>query len=330
METYNVIDLFAGAGGLSEGFKQAGFTILAANEIEKTFAETYRLNNPDTKVFVGDIRHITAGDFRKECNIDGKKVHIIIGGPPCQGFSMAGRRNPTDPRNSLFMEFLRFVKEFKPQFFVMENVPGILNMKTEAGERVVDIIEKEFEKIGYRIKYKKLLAADYGVPQKRKRVFFIGTNTNAEITFPKETHSETPSILLDGTKMKKWVGVGKVIMPKNNVDRSFFHTPRMIEGFRNRKKKNAEKGKGFGWQILDMNKPSYTISARYWKDGADALIKYSDTEIRMLTPEEAAAIQSFPNDYKFAGSKRHKYIQIGNAVPVKLAKAVAEEIKNNL
>ena len=321
------VDLFAGAGGLTEGFKQAGFETIAANEIMPDYSETFKLNHPDAKIFTGDIRNITVEEFKKVCGINGKKVDVVIGGPPCQGFSMAGLRDPKDPRNSLFMEYIRFVDGLKPKYFVMENVPGILTMKTAKGEKVIDLIENEFKRIGYKVKRKKLHAADYGVPQKRKRVVFIGTNTGKEITYPEPTHAEEPYIKVDGKKIKKWVGAGTVLLSKEKVPKNFYHSEKMINGFIKRRKRNENNGRGFGWQIIAEEKPCYTISARYWKDGSDALVKYSEKEIRMLTPLETARIQTFPDKYKFHGSKRVVYTQIGNAVPVGLAKAIAEEIK---
>ncbi len=322
-----VVDLFAGAGGLSEGFRKAGFDIIAANEIEPVFVDTYKLNHPETKIFTGDIRNITVEEFKKECGINGKKIDVIIGGPPCQGFSLAGRRDQKDPRNSLFMEYVRFVDGLKPKFFVMENVPGILNMKTETGRYVKDIIIEEFNHIGYQVHFKKLRAADYGVPQKRQRVVFIGSQKVKNISFPEPTHAREPFVALNGRKMHKWVGAGSVLLAKHKVSKNYFHTMNMINGFRNRAEKNKVKGNGFGWQIIKKDEPSYTISARYWKDGSDALVRYSDNEIRMLTERECARIQTFPDDYKFSGNKRAVYMQIGNAVPVKLAMAIAENIK---
>ena len=327
---FTTIDLFAGAGGLTEGFKMAGFETIAANEIVPTYSETYKLNNPNVKIFTEDIRNITVEQFKKECKINGKKVDVLIGGPPCQGFSMAGMRDPKDPRNSLFMDFIRFVDGLKPTFFVMENVPGILTMKTAKGEKVIDLICKEYERIGYKFKYKKLHAADYGVPQKRKRVIFIGTNTNKDINYPKPTHDKEAYKTIEGKQIKKWVGAETILLPKNKVPKNFFLSEKMINGFIKRREQNKKKGRGFGWQIIDPKTPCYTISARYWKDGSDALVKYSDKEIRMLTPKEAAAIQTFPQNFKFFGSKRDVYTQIGNAVPVLLAKAIAEEIKKSL
>lgn len=162
----NIIDLFAGAGGFSLGFEMAGFDIPLAIEKDEWASETYRYNHPNTKVITEDITQIK--DF-PDLDVTG-----IIGGPPCQGFSNSGKRDKKDPRNSLFMEFVRFVNHYQPKFFVMENVKGILSMKTQAGDNVKDVIISEFNKVGYNTHIYELNAADYGVPQTRVRVFFIG------------------------------------------------------------------------------------------------------------------------------------------------------------
>ena len=166
-----VIDLFAGCGGLSTGFEMAGFKIPLAVEKDEWASETYKTNHPNTNVITGDITKLVDLDNLLPTNI---KVDGVIGGPPCQGFSLSGKRDKKDPRNSLFMDFVRFVKHFKPSFFMMENVPGILSMKTDAGELVKDLIFQEYNKAGYNATYKILNAADYGVPQTRERVIFIG------------------------------------------------------------------------------------------------------------------------------------------------------------
>ncbi len=323
-----VIDLFAGAGGLSQGFKEAGFDIIWANEFVGRFSETYKLNHPETTICCKDIRSVSVEEILNA--IGNKSVDVIAGGPPCQGFSMAGRRDTKDPRNSLFMEFVRMVDGFKPKFFVMENVLGILTMKNAKGKLVSEIILEEFKKIGYAVKVLRLFAADYGVPQKRRRVVFIGSKNGIFPEPPKQTNSKIQQSKSEGKSLDKWIPVSTIILPKGKVGKCFFHSEKMIRGFNERKKRNEESGKGFGAQYLKLDEPSYTISARYWKDGADALVKYSDNEIRMLTPQECAAIQTFPSDYKFAGSKREIYTQIGNAVPVKLAKSVAESLIKEL
>ena len=169
---YKCIDLFAGCGGLSLGFEMAGFNIPLAIEIDEWASETYEKNHPSTEVLMGDITKII--DLENIISKDDLPIDGIIGGPPCQGFSLSGNRDKKDPRNSLFMEFVRFVKYFKPKFFVMENVTGILSMKTKDNQLVKDIILSEYDAAGYNVKICKLNAAEYGVPQKRERVFFIG------------------------------------------------------------------------------------------------------------------------------------------------------------
>lgn len=168
----NVIDLFAGCGGLSLGFEMANFNIPLAIEKDEWASETYKRNHPSTEVITGDITQIT--DLKNL--IDTKKTPIdgIIGGPPCQGFSLSGNRDKNDPRNSLFMEFVRFVRFYKPKFFVMENVFGILSMKTKDNILVKDLILQEYDKAGYNVKICKLNAAEFGVPQSRLRIVFLG------------------------------------------------------------------------------------------------------------------------------------------------------------
>ena len=329
-----VVDLFNGAGGMSTGFEMAGFEVALGVEYIPRFAETFALNHPKSKSLCIDIRELSNEHLLE--HLDGKQIDVVTGGPPCQGFSGAGRRDPKDPRNSLFMDFVRVVKTIQPRYFVMENVPGILTMKNGNGDLVIEIIKQEFNKIGYYVEWKKLLAADYGVPQKRRRVIFIGCpfDENKEplfpVIYPKQTHSEDGgsqmTLSSDVSPMERWVGAGTVLLSKEDAPEKSFHSQRMIDGFRRRKEKNKAKGKGFGWQIIDPDKPCYTISARYWKDGSDALIQYSENEVRMLTQGEAAAIQTFPENYQFCGSKKDVYMQIGNAVPCLLAKAIAESI----
>ncbi|MBO5478008.1 MAG: DNA cytosine methyltransferase [Clostridia bacterium] len=188
----NVIDLFAGCGGLSLGFEMAGFNIPLAIEKDEWASETYKFNHKNTKVVTEDIREIVDPKklLDKDIQIDG-----IIGGPPCQGFSLSGDRDPKDPRNSLFMEFVRFVKIFQPKFFVMENVTGILSMETKEGKLVKNVIIDEYKKIGYNLDIKVLNAAEYGVPQSRMRVFFVGMRN--DIKFIPEKLAPDPLLFGD-------------------------------------------------------------------------------------------------------------------------------------
>lgn len=176
LTSFNFIDLFAGCGGLSEGFIMNGFTLLAANEIDRNIMATNRFNHckhtPEDNFIVGDI---TLDDTKRriiDCCRD-NEVDVIVGGPPCQGFSYAGWRNPDDKRNQLFKEFVKMVETLRPRFFVMENVPGILTMR--GGDAMKEIISS-FAAIGYKVNAPlRLNAADYGVPQRRKRVIIIGS-----------------------------------------------------------------------------------------------------------------------------------------------------------
>lgn len=182
LSSYNFIDLFAGCGGLSEGFLMNGYNLLAANEVDKNIFLTNKFNHSkyadDKKFILGDVTK----DEVKQQIIDscrGQQVDLILGGPPCQGFSYAGWRNPEDKRNQLFRDFVAIVMELKPYFFVMENVPGILTMR--GGDAIKEIIQA-FADVGYYVNnLLKLNAADYGVPQRRKRVMLIGCKDNITI-----------------------------------------------------------------------------------------------------------------------------------------------------
>ena len=210
----NVIDLFCGAGGMSYGFEKAGFNILLGVDSNKTSIKTFELNHKNSNVLCGDIRGISASEIKKM--IGSKKVDIIIGGPPCQGFSMAGRRVPNDPRNSLFREYLRIVRELKPKIFVMENVRGLLSMKNNNGEKVIDVIIQEFTKIKYKTKCYKVNTADYGVPQRRQRIFIIGTRRINDFIFTEPTHHK-----YGVARLKKWNTVKGLLLSKNEINKKY-------------------------------------------------------------------------------------------------------------
>jgi DNA (cytosine-5)-methyltransferase 1 len=207
LENLTFIDLFAGAGGISEGFVMNGFELVSANEIEKNYFETYKFNHSqytDPNNFIlGDI---TLPEIKQQI-IDAakdKKIGVIVGGPPCQGFSTAGWRNPKDKRNQLFKEFVEIVKTIKPDFFVMENVLGILTMRK--GAAMKEIIES-FEEIGYYVNPPiRLNAEDYGVPQKRRRVVIIGSLKKYKIEQPKPLFSDEKATLPNILTVKQAIG----------------------------------------------------------------------------------------------------------------------------
>jgi len=186
----NIISLFSGCGGLDYGFKKAGFDILWANDNFKDACSTYSEN-------IGN--HIICEDIFKIKLRDIPKADILIGGPPCQGFSGVGKRNPTDSRSMLVWRYLDIVKSIKPKIFLFENVTGIRSAKTPDGKKVLDELEQQFNQIGYKTNIFLLNAADYGVPQRRRRVFIVGNTLNLNIDAPKTTHSE------NGRGLKKWV-----------------------------------------------------------------------------------------------------------------------------
>lgn len=186
----NVLDLFAGAGGFSLGFEEAGFNVISAVEIDKWASDTLKRNHPNTEVITKDIVSINNDEAKKL--FESKGIDVIIGGPPCQGFSIANKNagDPKDPRNSLFREFIRLSSIVKPRVIVMENVPNLLKAKNEEGTLVIDIIVQEFLKIGYEANYRVLNAAEFGVPQVRNRLFVIATKVNNDNInlFPSTTH----------------------------------------------------------------------------------------------------------------------------------------------
>lgn len=182
-----VLDVFSGAGGFSLGFEMAGCEVIAAIEHDKWAADTFSYNHPHAKMMLGDIESF--GEEYLKSNV-GKKPDIIIGGPPCQGFSICIKDagDPKDPRNSLFVEFIRMARIFDPKVMVMENVPNIAKAKTKSGKRVIDIMKSEFEKLGYHVYCEILVASDYGVPQMRQRFVLIASKRELVYPFPEKTH----------------------------------------------------------------------------------------------------------------------------------------------
>jgi len=195
LTSFNTIDLFSGAGGMGLGFKECGFNIIVANDIFKEAAMTYRQNHPSTPFVEGSI---TDPEIKKEIISIGKKnsVDVIIGGPPCQGFSLAGKQLSDDPRNFLYKEFVELVSELSPKMFVMENVPGILSSNNG---KTFESIKNEFSLLGYNVVAQKLLASDYGVPQKRKRVFIVGLKDENPMFNPPKSLSEAKYITVNDT-----------------------------------------------------------------------------------------------------------------------------------
>ena len=177
----NVIDLFCGCGGLSYGFEKAGYNILLGIDNDKMALKTFEYNHHNSKSICGDITQIGYKEIKKV--IGNKKIDVIIGGPPCQGMSLSGPRQFDDPRNKLYLSYIRLVNEIRPKAFVIENVPGLISL---FGGQIKENIITKFSQMGYDIKYKIVCSADYGVPQMRKRVIFVGVKGKNDFVYPKE------------------------------------------------------------------------------------------------------------------------------------------------
>lgn len=317
--TINAIDLFCGCGGMSYGLTNAGINIVAGIDVWDVAINSYK-KNLDHLGICADLTKLPPEKFQEIYNKENKRIDLIVGGPPCQGMSIAGKRDEKDPRNSLFMEYVKYLDYFNPKAFIMENVIGILSMKNAKNEKIIDIIMQFFNK-NYNCIICKLYASDFEVPQNRRRVIIIGIRKDLNIkpTEPKHILNETNRI-----------PVKNILLPKDKVDKSYYLSEKAILGIKNKKIHALEKHQGFGAQYLDLNKPSYTIPARYWKDGYDALVKYSETDIRRLSILELKRIQSFPDDYILEGSKKDQIMQIGNAVACRFAYHLGKHIINIL
>lgn len=244
-----------------------------------------------------DLTQLSPEKFRQVCKDD---FDVIVGGPPCQGFSIAGKRDKNDPRNSLFMEYVKYLDYYRPKIFLFENVMGILSMKLENGKLAIDIIMSFLSK-NYNCIINKLYVSDFGVPQNRRRVIIIGGRKDLNI-IPKPITPKTDRI-----------PVSTVLLNREDVPQSYYLSEKAIQGILTKKLRMENKSYGFGAQFLDLNKPSFTIPARYWKDG------YDDAHIRKLTELELKRIQTFPDSYELCGSKKEVVVQIGNAVPCMFA-----------
>jgi DNA-cytosine methyltransferase len=312
----NAIDLFCGCGGFTKGLVDAGINVIAGIDIWKPAVDSYKANNHHIGI-CKDLTEYPPEEFHKDCT---EQIDIICGGPPCQGFSNAGKRDKNDPRNSLFMEFVKYLDYFKPKAFMLENVMGILSMKTGSGEKAIDVILSFLEK-DYNCVINKLYASDFEVPQNRRRVIILGVKKELNII---------PVELLPKLSIENRIPVSTVLLPKDKVDKKYYLSEKAMTGISKKRERMKEKGHGFGAQILKDDKPSYTIPARYWKDGYDALVRYSDTELRRLTELELKRIQTFPDDYILCGTKKDIIMQIGNAVACRFAYHLGKHILSTL
>lgn len=322
LSEFNFIDLFTGAGGLSCGLTMAGFRPVGSVEILESAVKTYRRNFSINKGF-GET--VESRDIREESvkqalidKVKNKHIHLIAGGFPCQGFSMAGNRIVDDKRNSLYREMLNIVSRIKPDFVLMENVEGLRSM---LGGQVEQKIISDYKEIGYEINVTVLNAADYGVPQTRKRVIFIGNRIGLKNFHPKPILTPAKyKTVKDG--IEKFLNIPE----DKSINHEFTrHTKEMVERLA-----KIPEGKSLyanysdAWKKVFWNKPSPTVKENHGGVNVHPILP------RVMTPRELAALQSFPDDFIFEGNKKWQLVQIGNAVPPLLGKAIGLAIRKNL
>lgn len=365
MTKLKVVDLFCGCGGLSHGFLDAGFDVLIGVDEDEAALKTYKLNHKDTIAYKGDLHNDKTIDeiynlIKPKINEDG--LDLVIGGPPCQGFSLTGSRDINDTRNTLYLAVVKCVKKFKPKAFLIENVPGIATLyKGKVKTQIINTFE-EMDDVSYRVSVteKPLLAADYGVPQMRKRMFFVGIREDIfkekgyKFEFPEPTHNinnyitceqaigDLPSreddlgIEVD-TYDKEPFSQYQKEMRKNestlynhvatNHTELVKNTIALVPEGGNHKDLPPGVGESRkfneAWTRYHSNKPSKTIDTGHRNHFH---YKYN----RVPTIRENARLQSFPDDFVFLGNKTQQNRQVGNAVPPRLAYKIAMQIKEYL
>jgi len=346
MKKKYLIDLFSGCGGLSFGFEQAGFECVVGVDIDKPSLRTFSYNHPSAKALNLDLSD--DGSIQKIIEaIDNRDIGVIVAGPPCQGFSLTGTRNEQDKRNKLFYSVFKLAEKVNPEYIVIENVPGI---KTLYNGRARQAILSEFERLNYTAAEKLMFAPDYGVPQIRKRMFFVGTRVKPEFEFPEPTH--TPETYVS---CEEAIGDLPSLVNELGAEVSQYHTEPQSEYQRfmraDSKKlfnhvgtkhsdhvisvikqvpeggnhKDLPPGVGDSrrfneaWTRYHSQKPSKTIDTGHRNH-------FHYKWDRVPSPRENARLQSFPDTFRFIGPKTQQYKQIGNAVPPLLGLALGKKI----
>ena len=331
----NVISLFSGCGGLDLGFERAGFNIPVANEYDTTIFDTFKLNHPKTHLIEGDIRQVTKEDILKHFsgNVDG-----IIGGPPCQSWSEAGAlRGIEDARGQLFFEYIRVLKDFKPKFFLAENVSGMLaNRHSEAVKSILSL----FDDAGYNVSLTLVNAKDYGVAEERKRVFYIGFRKDLAINFrfPRGSTNE------DGKKLTLRNVIWDLQDSAVPAGDKNYHNPKAINNneyftgsfssiFMSRNRVKSWDEQGFTVQASGRQCQLHPSAPKMIKVGKDEcrFVEGKEHLYRRMTIREIARIQGFPDNFQFIYNETNNaYKMIGNAVPVNLAYEIAVAVMMHL
>lgn len=355
------IDLFCGAGGLSEGFRQAGFHVLAGQDYDDVAGRTFAATHKEATFVGGPIQQVTPTELLNVAGISKGELDVIVGGPPCQGYSVYNHlRGAQDPRAGLFREYLRIVEGIMPRWLVMENVTGITSI---AGGAIVRQIFQEIQALGYRVEMRVLKAEEYGVPQERRRVFFIATRTDAPILFPEPSHGPgiQPFVTVwDAISDLPVLRNGDTIVPRDYTSRPengyqailrgdcrtlFNHEPGRLARINEERMKHIPPGgswRDIPLELLPSGMKKAKRSDHTKRYGRPRKTDLSCTVLtkcdvhwgayihpvqdRAFTVREAARLQSFPDFFDFQGSRTEQYVQVGNAVPPLLGRRVAESL----
>ncbi|WP_340160265.1 DNA cytosine methyltransferase [uncultured Hoeflea sp.] len=356
------IDIFCGAGGLSEGFRQAGFAVLVGNDIDKAAAQTFKATHKEAVFLEGPIGNWSAADFLKAATLKRGELDVLIGGPPCQGFSVYNhQRGMHDERSSLYLEYLRIVEGLLPKWVVLENVTGI----TSAGDgAAVNAIVQGFEELGYRVEAKILKAEEYGIPQERRRIVFLGTRTESPIQWPEKTHGPglKPFVTVDdaigdlpplenGASFKGNAYIRPPVSDyqkelRNGATKVLNHFVPKLGDINLRRLEHIPPGGSWRDIPIDLLPAGMKRAKRSdhtkrygrlrWEGLSSTILTKCDihwgayihpSQQRSISVREAARFQSFPDWFEFSGSQTEQYVQIGNAVPPLLGRAIAKAIK---
>jgi len=359
------IDLFCGAGGLSEGLRQAGFHVLAGNDFDEAAGATYARTHKEARFLKGPIQNLTVEDFLRAARLKPGQLSVLAGGPPCQAYSVYNhQRGMHDERSFLFKEYLRLVDGLAPEWVIMENVMGLLSTGQGAAVRA---ITEGFKSLGYDIAFKVLKAEEYGVPQERRRVVFIGNRMGKPINFPSVTHGpelEPLTTVFDAIsdlpRLKNgeaWLNSHYSSEPRSNYQTEMRRgTPGVLNHAAPRLAKVNEQRMrhippGGSWRDIPIELlPAGMKKARRcdhtkrygrleWHGLSSTILTKCDIhwgayihpdDDRSLTVREAARFQSFPDWFEFEGSRTEQFVQVGNAVPPLLGRALGEEIKKSI
>jgi len=299
------ISIFAGCGGSSLGYKWAGYKELLAIEWDQNAVDTFKLNFKNVPIWQRDIKTVTSKEILDFLNIKKGELDLLDGSPPCQGFSMAGKRKVTDDRNELFKEFVRLIDELQPKVFVMENVSGMIKGKMKGV--FIEIIQT-LKSLNYNVKVKLMNAMYYNVPQSRQRLIFIGIrkDLNIEPNFPKPSNK---------------IITAKDIISNMNIDKNDLELTDLYKKYWHKAGQGGSVGKIASTKRLRANRPAYSLVK---SEGNGGLYHYD--ECRKLHDDELKALCSFPISFKFIGRKGLQE-RLGNSVPPKFMQAIAKHIK---